>query len=166
MVISAKKETVVIFAILAGCLMLGVFYSSLFHSVDKDLAQPTVATPIVAPNEKNFFEDYRLDRDKIRSKQIELLREVVENPNSVTDIRKDAQHKLLSISDNMEKEIYVETVLAAKGFKDAVIFIHPENITVIISDEGMLPIDNEKLLDMVSQLINVSNEDIVVIEKH
>ena len=165
MVISAKKQTVVTIAILSGCLLIGIFYSALFHNVEEKFIQPTISTPMAVPNEKNFFEDYRLERDKIRSKQIELFREVVKNPNSATDIRKDAQHKLLDIADKMEKEIYVETVLAAKGFKDAVIFIQPENVTVIINAESMLPQDSEKLLEMVSQLTDVSNEDIVVISK-
>lgn len=68
----------------------------------------------------NFFIEYRIERDRTRSEQIEILREIVNNQNSSSQMRQEAQQKLLIIAEELEKESKVESALLAKGFGEAV----------------------------------------------
>ena len=41
--------------------------------------------------QKNFFVEYRIERDQARSEQINLLREMINNPNSDKELKTKAQ---------------------------------------------------------------------------
>ena len=166
-VINAKKNTIIILTLFAACLMLGYFYSLLFNTIEKK-AMPTTTQYVDAPRfpVRDYFEENRLERDKLRSRQIELLRETVNNPNTAADTRKDAQKQLLDIANKMELEHQIESVLMANGLNDAVVFMRNEQVTVIIKSNSVAQDITDKVKAIVSQLADVSNEDIIVLAKN
>ncbi|MFY9393540.1 MAG: SpoIIIAH-like family protein, partial [Halanaerobiales bacterium] len=76
--------------------------------------------------EEDFFIEYRLERDRARSEQINILREIVNNPNSDEASKKEAQRKILEITDKMEKEMEIESLIRARGYREALAYIHEE----------------------------------------
>src|SRR6056297_3112036 len=62
---------------------------------------------------ENFFIEYRIERDKARSEQISIFREMVNNPNTDEAIKKEAQNKMLAMSEKMEKEMEIESLIRA-----------------------------------------------------
>ncbi len=113
----------------------------------------------------NFFVEYRMERDRVRSQQIELLKDIVQNPNSVQETRQEAQAVLLEITKRMEKELQLENLIAAKGYEDAVLFIQPSGVTVIIKSEQLSQEDVTRIGDLVSRSTGHDLKDIVVIPK-
>lgn len=162
--INAKKNTVLTLFILAGCLMLGYIYSLFFNAAENLAAKPANGISIVTNKPiKDYFEEYRLERDRYRSKQVELLRELVNSPNSLQETRKEAQKKLLILIENMDIEFQIENVLVARGFKDAVVFMRPDSATVVINASSFLKEDTGKLKEIVSQFADISTENIIIL---
>jgi stage III sporulation protein AH len=123
---------------------------------------------MIAQNEKNgseFYSEYRMQRDRIRSQQIDLLREIVNNPNSAQETRQDAQQKLIAITQNLEREMELENLIIAKGFEDAVVLIQPSAVTVIVQGRTLPQDQIAKITDLAVRSLKVRAEDIVIIPK-
>jgi len=115
---------------------------------------------------EEFFINYRMERDRIRGQQMELLQKIISDPNSDVQMKKEAQRKLIQLTENMEKEMQLESLIKAKGFKEAVLFIQPGSATVIIKKDGELTEeDAAKVADMVSKVTGFDYSDIVVVPK-
>lgn len=130
-------------------------------------SQPVAATDTasVINLKDEFFTNYRLDRSRVRGQQVELLQSVIADSNSDVSVRKDAQKKLMDISDSMDCEMQLEALIKAKGFTDAALFIQPESVTAILEKEGMDEAEVTAVADMISRVTGHDLEDIVVIPK-
>lgn len=114
---------------------------------------------------ENFFAQFRMERDRGRDGQIEVLREIINNPNSSTTVREEAQTKLISISANKANEIKAENILKSKGYEDIVVIVKEENITVILPEEDIKMIDITRISDLITRTIDIDLEKIAIIPK-
>jgi len=134
-------------------------------------SDPAVLTPTVTivEEEKNnrdsFFSEYRIQRDRTRSEQLEILREIVSNPNSSAQMRQEAQQKLIKISDNLERESKIENALVAKGFKEAIAVIQAEAVMVIVPSGGLRQDEIARISDIVIKVAGCKLEDVVIVPK-
>lgn len=129
--------------------------------------EPTVT---IEPREQgetrdSFFNEYRIERDRTRSEQVEILREIVNNPNSSGQMRQEAQQKLIAISDNLEKESKIENALIAKGLKEAVVVIQKGAVMVIVSSNGLRQDEIARIADIVVKVTGCKMEDVVIVPK-
>ena len=121
---------------------------------------------IQSKNIEEFFINYRMERDRIRGQQVELLQKIINDPNSDTQMKKEAQKKLIQLTENMEKEMQLESLIKAKGYKEAALFIQPGSATVINKKDGDLTDeDAAKVADIVSKVTGFDFSDIVVVPK-
>ncbi|MGM0471563.1 MAG: SpoIIIAH-like family protein [Bacillota bacterium] len=115
---------------------------------------------------EDFFVEYRLERDKIRSKQVNLLREMINNPNSDKELKNKAQDRLLKLTNNLEKEMEIESLIRARDYQDAISFIHRNSVDVIIAtNEELQKKDVAKIGDIIAKTTGLDIEDITIIEK-
>lgn len=112
-----------------------------------------------------YFVEYRLERERNRGYQIQILREIINNNNSDAENRKKAQEQMHLISSNMQKELEVENLIRAKGFRDAVVFLEGKNVTAVIQANSLTQEDAIKISDLVSRSTGVSQQSIVIIPK-
>lgn len=113
----------------------------------------------------DFFVETRLEREQARGQQIEYLREVISNAASNDQTRQRAQENLLSISNRITKEIEVENLIRAKGFKDAAVYLEDEGVTVVVHAGQLSPEEATRISDLVSRGTGVSEQNIVIIPK-
>ncbi|WP_231684600.1 SpoIIIAH-like family protein [Phosphitispora fastidiosa] len=112
-----------------------------------------------------FFVEYRLERDRTRSQQIDLLREIVNNSNSSDDIRNEAQTRLLAISQAIDTEMKLENLIRAEDFKDAVVFVEEKSVTIIIQSPVLTQPDREKLTAITARVTGINADNIAVFAK-
>ncbi len=116
-------------------------------------------------NGKEFFAEYRLERDRTRSRQLDLLQQIVENPESVAETRQEAQQKILEITNYLDQELQLEHLIKAKGFDDAVVFIQPHSVTVVINQESFEDNEITKIADLVTTVTSQGLDNIYIIPK-
>ncbi len=116
-------------------------------------------------DEKDFFIEYKLERDKSRSEQINIFREMINNPNSDQAIKKEAQKMMLALTDKMEKEMEIESLIRARGYKEALAYIHDEAVDVIIHTNGLEKEDVAKVGDIIIKVTGFNTEEVTIIEK-
>lgn len=124
----------------------------------------TVTNPTVA-EEHDFFVDYRLERERTRGQRVEWLREVINNANSAGETRQKAQEHLLAISRSMEKEVELENMIKAKGFKDAAVLVDERSVTVIVESERLAAGDSASIKELVSRGTGVDPQNVVIITR-
>lgn len=129
--------------------------------------EPAVAiTPQESNFQKdNFFSEYRIERDRTRSQQVEILREIVNNQNSSAQVRQEAQQKLMRITEYLEKESKIENALIAKGFKEAVVVIQQNSVMVIVQSNGLRQDEIARISDIVIKVAECKIEDVVIVPK-
>lgn len=117
-------------------------------------------------NDENFFVRYRLERDKARSEQLDIYREMINNPNTDKTTKQEAQQQMLDITSRMEKEMKIESLVRARGYKDALGYIHDQSVDVIVQSAGLDNNDVAVIGDIVVKTTGFSSEDVTIIEKN
>lgn len=113
----------------------------------------------------DFFIEYRLERERTRGQRVEYLREVINNGNSANEIRQKAQEHLLAISRNMEKEVELESLVRAKGFKDAAALVDERSVTIIVAAASLSGDETVRIKELASRGTGVEAQNIVVIPR-
>ena len=109
--------------------------------------------------------DYRTERQNTRKEEIEYIREILDNPESDLEIKKEAQAQLLEITNSMEKELSMEALIKAKGFNEAVVIMHRDSVNVIVDKQELKPEEVAQILDIVKRESGQEAENIKIIPK-
>ncbi|RJX28026.1 MAG: SpoIIIAH-like family protein [Dethiobacter sp.] len=111
-----------------------------------------------------FFVEYRLERDRVRGQEVEMLNEMINNPQVGAEARNEAEKQLLNLVDLMEKELIIENMLKAQGYNDALLFARKGVATVMIHAEQLSEGDFIRITEMVSAISGVSREQVQIIQ--
>lgn len=132
--------------------------------VNSEAKNEPKATPTPAVSSgKPFFAEAKINRDKARGDSLDILREIVDNPNSLKEDVSKAQEKMSNIADAIAKESNIENQIKAKGFTDAVVFITDENVSVSVAAAALVPSETAKILDIVMSETKMPAEKIKII---
>lgn len=116
-------------------------------------------------SEKDFFVDYRLERDRLRSQEADYLREIINNPNASQESKEKAQKDLIALAEKVEKEMNIENLIKAKGFEDAVIILSGDSANVIVKAEGLSTKEVAQITDIVTRTTGLSMDKITIVER-
>jgi len=183
-IIKRKVLGLILFAVLLFCFLvwncggktapeknkgtLGVPVTSLAKDDDINLNQlkkVNLKKEEQTSNQAAFFVDYRLDRERTRGQQVELLREIVSNSAVTAESRQRAQEQLLNITRQMGQEAELENLIRAKGFPDAVVCLGEKGITVVVQKANLTWEETVNLTDIITRSTGFSEQNIILIPK-
>lgn len=104
----------------------------------------------------------KLNREQTRSKAKEMLLEIINSESLSEDAKKDAVNKMISMTEQMEKETSAETQLAAKGFQDAIVSISEESVDVTLSVKSLTDTQRTQIEDIIMRKTGCELQDIVI----
>lgn len=147
-----------------------VVYEKQLDSIDLEKVSTSAindnsAAQVAKNLESDFFIDYKLERDRLRSQEADYLRELINNTNASIESKEKAQQDLIALSQKVEKEMVVENLIKAKGFEDAVIFFSDEFVNIVIKTNGLLPKDVAQITDVVTKTTGITVDKITIIER-
>ncbi len=138
---------------------------------DKDLSIPSLFTEITPTIDDwdfeeidAFFVEYRLQRDRVRGQEMEVLKEFIDNPNTSPDGKKRAEEQLLTLIETMEKELLVENLVKAQGFSDAIFFYKDDNAHLVLKAQDINESQFVRLTELVAGIAKINKENVVIIE--
>lgn len=124
-----------------------------------------VMPEIVPPaNVPDFFAEYRLEREKIRSERTELLRDTIKNARN-EDVRNKAQETILKIALDKQREADAETLIKARGFADALVFLRDSSVSAVIKTPSLTKEDVIQVADAIVSVTGIKQEDITISAK-
>ena len=110
----------------------------------------------------SYISNSRADRNKKIQDSVSELKTILESQQD-SDAKEDAMIKLTEIAENIKTEATIETVIKAKGFKDALVMISDDSVSVIVPVESLLSSETLQIQDAVKSEIEIDLEKIKII---
>ena len=121
----------------------------------------TVLTSLSLTN-SNYAAEVKLNREQVRSKNREVLTQIIEN-DSLTDEQKQAAvDQMVEMTDIAQKEVDAEMLLEAKGFTNAVVSISANSCDVVVDMGDVTDAKRAQVEDIVKRKTGIAAENIVI----
>ncbi len=104
----------------------------------------------------------RVTREQVRAKNKESLMEIIDNQNLSDAQKQDAVNQLLVMTDLAEKEAAAETLLASKGFAQAVVSLTQDGADIVVSAAELSDANRAQIEDIVKRKTGIAGENIVI----
>lgn len=108
------------------------------------------------------FYSVKLQREQTRAENKEMLTEIINNVNATEQQKNDAIDSIMEIAKFAEKENAAETLLAAKGFPEAVVSMEKNHVDVVINQKDLTEQEIIQIEDIVTRKTEVALENIVI----
>lgn len=138
----------------------------------EEQAQETVAGPDLAPSpvivseaEPDFFEEFRLERERERALEIEIMQEVAKDPDTDPGVRRQAQAALLAAVSRARREFDAESMVLARGYADAIVSVTDEGVSVVVKSGRLEEAGVRAIGDMVARATGVNLSRITIAER-
>jgi len=114
--------------------------------------------------ERGFLAEYRIERERIRSKEMTLLKEISNNTAGTPKAREAAYLKLVYLADREEKEMQAEAMIKSQGFQDCVVVVTASNTTVMVEGNSLAATQQEAIKKAVSIATGSTEKTISVVK--
>lgn len=132
------------------------------EDVEKDGENKEIAEETAA--QASYFTEAKMSKDNSRSKALEILNQTAVNESFDSEVRKQAQNKIVSIAENTEKEAIIENVARAKGYNDISVYIDGDSVEIIVKKKDFSSADVKTIKEIVTAELNTSAKNIKIIE--
>lgn len=108
----------------------------------------------------DYFTKSKLERETMYSQMLETYEKVLNGINSLETQKQSASEEIKKINDTKNSIMICENLIATKGFKNCVIFVNGESVSVIIGAEEITPEEMAQLQNILSRELNAKIENI------
>lgn len=104
----------------------------------------------------DFFAQAKLDKQITRSKDMDALEAIAEDPNAAKDSKAKAYDQRMKLVQNSDRELRVETLLKEKGFSDVIAFFGDDgSLDVVVKSPNLTSVQTAQIADIVTRQANV-----------
>lgn len=165
------RRIILVFVLL---IMLAIFYAVAWREREPEPSDPVVGATTLADRGSDlqvsvqrtsagYFDEYRIERDRARAMQVDLLRAAAAE-SGISEVRKEQlTTELLALLKRSEREMQTESLLRAKGFSDAVVVLADDTASVVLP-EVLQREDAARVGELVARLADVALERIAIID--
>lgn len=111
---------------------------------------------------ETFFIEYRLERERVRSRQLDILQQTINNPNVSDDTKLEAEERVLELQQTMELELMVENSIKAQGFDDAIFIMQEHGALVVVAGTELSREEISLLAQTAARSVGLSPAEITV----
>ncbi len=94
----------------------------------------------------SYILDMKMNREKQRNELVQDLNEMINNPSTTEESRKEASNMKLNIVKTQEKELQIENLLSTKGYEEALVYISDNKVNVVVNEAKLEKKDAAKYL--------------------
>lgn len=114
----------------------------------------------------NFSDDYfvktRLDRENMYSKMLESYEKIINNDQITSDQKAIAVQEIDNINKYKNGIMISENLIKNKGFKDAVILINNNSVSVVVKKDILVETDIVKIQNIIETKLGFKIENISI----
>lgn len=123
------------------------------NQVKKDITQ----------KEEAYFSSFRMERERVRGKQIEILNEIVNNQENEPQAQVAAANRLVKLTEDMDAEMKAEQILKSQGYQDCVVIMQKGAATAVVKSAPLVPEEKTELKEMLGRLAECKSEAVSII---
>lgn len=165
------------FVLLLGVGVMGNWYwensdlsnkvSTISGAKEKILGEATYVDATTEPStESEYFSSARVDRQKARDESLEKLQKIIDSSAEGDAAKKEATQKIAKISDMINNENKIETLVTAKGVKNclAVINENSNKVDIIVDADELSDTVILQIKEIATGQIGCTYEDVTIIQ--
>ncbi|MCR3760223.1 SpoIIIAH-like family protein [Clostridium felsineum] len=169
-----KKQAVIIVTLMVLIVCAGVLATrvrSPLYVNDTDFDSDNSNKSTVSTNDSSkkistktdIFAQGRLEREQKDQREIQTLKNIVDDKNVSNDTKASAQQKMMTLSDEDAKCNKVETMLKSKGFKEALCSITDSKVTITVKSDSDKLTDNQlrDIKEVVTDVTKIRNIEVL-----
>lgn len=108
----------------------------------------------------------KVTREQVRAKNKEDLLSIIDNQNLSDEQKQDAVNQMVAMTELAEKEAAAETLLASKGFKEAVVSLTSDSADVVVNAAELTDANRAQIEDIITRKTGIAAENIVITPIH
>lgn len=119
-----------------------------------------------AVSASDYFAQSRLSREKARDQAISILKDTMADETGDQKGREMASAQISRLAEDSVTEARVESLIKAKGYSEAVVFLGSDSVNVIVAppQAGFTQTDASKIRDIVVAETSLSADQIKIVE--
>ena len=103
-----------------------------------------------------------MTREQVRAKNKEDLLSIIDNQNLSDEQKQDAVNQMVQMTDLAEKEAAAETLLASKGFDEAVVSLTADSADVVVNASELSDANRAQIEDIITRKTGIAAQNIVI----
>lgn len=125
------------------------------NDVQENLIETNASQDIKNNEEDYYFITSKLDRNTMYSETLETYQEMYNNTNATAEQKQEALTKINKINNTKNAIMIAENLISAKGFKNVVIFVNDNSVSVIVGEPELQQEQIAQIQNIVSRELNV-----------
>lgn len=155
----AKKKKIIVLS----CMIALLAVTAVFNFVMTANVSETQSAAAVSSS--NYFSQYRSERVSTRNEELLQLDSVLNTAETGSSEYNDALTMKIQLTAMTEREMLLENLIKAYGFKDVVVVmgLDSENVNVITKSDELSPSDAVLIYTVINEEAAVSPENVKII---
>lgn len=132
---------------------------------ENGITNPTGMIEAAMTNEagEDYFIEARLNKKQSRDEAVETLQNILKDSKVSDEEKNIAIATAASLSDAIDAESNIESLIKAKGFEDCIAFIDGDKASIVVKTDGLLNSEAAQIKDIVLKESKVQAENISII---
>lgn len=127
--------------------------------------QKTAETEETDENDDGYFQESKLSRDTMYSQTLETYQGILNNSNVSEEQKAIVTQEISDLNKEKNAIMICENLISTKGFKNCVIFVNVESISVIIDADELKTDEIAQIQNIISREMNAQVENIHIMTK-
>lgn len=118
-----------------------------------------------AVEEDEYFQESKLSRDTMYSQTLETYQNILNNTNVSEEQKAIVTQEITELNKEKNAIMICENLISTKGFKNCVIFVNVESISVIVESQELKPDEIAQIQNIISREMGAKVENIHIMTK-
>lgn len=108
----------------------------------------------------------KVSREQVRAQNKETLQGIIDNVNISEEEKQDAVAQMVLMTQLSEQEVAIETLMASKGFSEAVVNLAQDSADIVVKAEELTDANRAQIEDIVTRKTEIAPENVVITPIH
>ncbi|MGN1311084.1 MAG: SpoIIIAH-like family protein [Clostridia bacterium] len=114
-----------------------------------------VETSVPVADDNTYFTTSKLERENMYSQMLETYQKIYNNTETSSNQKTSALNEIANINKTKNAIMIAENLISAKGFKNVVIFVNDNSVSVIVGEQELQTEQIAQIQNIVSRELNV-----------
>ena len=131
--------------------------------IEDESEEESVETSV--KEEDGYFQESKLSRDTMYSQTLETYQNILNNTNVSEEQKAIVTQEITELNKEKNAIMICENLISTKGFKNCVIFVNMESISVILEAQELKPDEIAQIQNIISREMSAEVENIHIMTK-
>lgn len=129
----------------------------------KILGEAAYVNNNVKVDDKIILESETIKREKSRDEAKEMLEDIIKNPATTEEGRKQAEQEMINMAKAIKQEADCEMLLKQKGFENAVVTITDNSASINVNIKDIMSTEIAQITEIVSSVSGIGADRIKIL---